>query len=218
VESEITKPAMYVEGTDDEHVSKHIMDRHSVLRPDREIRFMHGPGREGVLRKLKTEIKGSSTAPVGFVLDADEDAPALWSRIRDMLRDAADWDGPGSLPRDGLIASHPVTKRRFGIWIMPNNQDPGTVEELLLGCLDAEDDLVKYAHTAVEEARRLGARVKEQYLPKARLHTWLAWQEEPGKPYGVAIRANYIVPHVPDAVAFAKWCRRLLFDPDMHAP
>jgi hypothetical protein len=45
--------------------------------------------------------------------------------------------------------------------------------------------------------------------PKAVIHTWLAWQEEPGRPLGTAITARYLDPHVPEVDVLVAWLNRL---------
>jgi hypothetical protein len=44
---------------------------------------------------------------------------------------------------------------------------------------------------------------------KANIHTWLAWQEEPGKPMGQAITAKYLNPKSKQAELFVNWLRAL---------
>ncbi len=44
---------------------------------------------------------------------------------------------------------------------------------------------------------------------KALLHTWLAWQAEPGKPIGQAITANYLDANAMPAQQLMKWIRHL---------
>lgn len=44
---------------------------------------------------------------------------------------------------------------------------------------------------------------------KARLHTWLAWQEEPGKPMGLSITARYLDADALHAQQLIKWLRQL---------
>ncbi len=41
------------------------------------------------------------------------------------------------------------------------------------------------------------------------MHTWLAWQSEPGEPYGTAIRAGYLNASVPQVDGLAAWLERL---------
>ncbi len=44
---------------------------------------------------------------------------------------------------------------------------------------------------------------------KAIIHTWLAWQKEPGRPFGTAISAQFLNANAPEAVALASWLKRL---------
>jgi hypothetical protein len=40
---------------------------------------------------------------------------------------------------------------------------------------------------------------------KARIHTWLAWQENPGLPFGTAITARYFGADSQEALKFVNW-------------
>jgi hypothetical protein len=46
---------------------------------------------------------------------------------------------------------------------------------------------------------------------KAIIHTWLAWQKEPGKPLGTAITARYLDPGVAEADVLVSWLKQLFF-------
>ena len=48
---------------------------------------------------------------------------------------------------------------------------------------------------------------------KAVLHTWLAWQQVPGLPYGTAMRARYFRDDSPAAQAFVSWFRTVFSIP-----
>ena len=50
-----------------------------------------------------------------------------------------------------------------------------------------------------------GARFASTAARKAVLHTWLAWQKEPGRPYGVAIKARYFGATSAAADQFLAW-------------
>ncbi len=43
------------------------------------------------------------------------------------------------------------------------------------------------------------------------MHTWLAWQNKPGRPFGTAITARYLDADVPEATAFVAWLEKLFF-------
>jgi hypothetical protein len=49
----------------------------------------------------------------------------------------------------------------------------------------------------------------EPSTPKAQIHTWLAWQEEPGQPFGIAVTARYLDADAPHAQKLVDWVRRL---------
>ena len=44
---------------------------------------------------------------------------------------------------------------------------------------------------------------------KALVHTWLAWQANPGRPYGTAVAAGFLDHNVPEVDAFVSWLNRL---------
>ncbi len=73
----------------------------------------------------------------------------------------------------------------------------------------ADDPLIDHATTATATAKQLGAKFSKPDTKKATLHTWLAWQKEPGKPYGTAIRARYFRVDSPAAQQFVAWFKRL---------
>jgi hypothetical protein len=50
---------------------------------------------------------------------------------------------------------------------------------------------------------------KPTYETKALIHTWLAWQEEPGTPLGLAIKRQYFAGDAPLAAEFVNWLKRL---------
>lgn len=95
---------------------------------------------------------------------------------------------------------------------MPNNESEGAIESFLETLIPAGDTLVEHARVATEEAKRHGASFSDKDYRKAYLHAWLAWQEDPGRPYGTAIRARFFDARSETADAFVEWFRRL-YDP-----
>lgn len=53
-------------------------------------------------------------------------------------------------------------------------------------------------------------RFKATYLSKAHVHTWLAWQEEPGTRMGETFKKRYLDPNHPQANLFVACIKRLL--------
>ncbi|WP_420441941.1 DUF3226 domain-containing protein [Candidatus Palauibacter sp.] len=57
--------------------------------------------------------------------------------------------------------------------------------------------------------KELGAFFPDAKTSKAVLHAWLAWQQEPGRPYGLAIKSGYLRHDSVTAERFVAWFRQL---------
>lgn len=69
--------------------------------------------------------------------------------------------------------------------------------------------MLAHAETAVDTLPQ--TRFESLKRPKVLMHTWLAWQNEPGKPYGQAITARYLDASLPTGAVFADWLKRVFF-------
>jgi hypothetical protein len=49
----------------------------------------------------------------------------------------------------------------------------------------------------------------ESHFTKSLIHTWLAWQDEPGTPFGLAITKRYFDSDGPHVQALLDWLTRL---------
>lgn len=95
--------------------------------------------------------------------------------------------------------------------IMPDNRAPGILEDFLQFLIPQPNrllDHVKGSIAGIPEDERLFGPLDE---PKAVVHTWLAWQRDPGKPFGTAITARFLDPNVSEADNLVAWLRRLFF-------
>ncbi len=101
-------------------------------------------------------------------------------------------------------------RTRVGVWLMPDNQQEGTLEDFLRTLVKEANPLLPHARESTTQAKsRHGANYRNVDEKKAVLHAWLAWQSEPGLPYGTAIRAQYFRPDSPVAERFVAWFRRV---------
>lgn len=67
----------------------------------------------------------------------------------------------------------------FGLWIMPDNQQEGMLEDWIKSCIKAsEQALFHQATNAVQEIAN--PKFSEHLTSKAEVATWLAWQKQPG--------------------------------------
>lgn len=110
----------------------------------------------------------------------------------------------------GLEAEIDVPGRtRLGIWLMPDNRLSGMLEDFMATLVRPDDALLAPARNAVDAIPADHRLFKPAFRAKAELHTWLAWQEEPGRPLGQAITKRYLDFANPGAEAFVAWVRRL---------
>jgi len=118
-------------------------------------------------------------------------------------------DFPEELPVTGLI--HTTQEGiKFGVWIMPDNQTRGMLENFLAYMIRDESELIwQYAKEVAGEAKSRGASFIDLHLSKAYIYTWLAWQDPPGRQLHNAIMEKILNPQHPKAQAFVNWFKSL---------
>ncbi|NJN74008.1 MAG: hypothetical protein HC799_14945 [Limnothrix sp. RL_2_0] len=162
--------------------------------------------------EISTQFKSSNLQALGIIVDADEDLNQRWQSLRDACLPSVP-NLPETIPDTGLI--HTISRKphdiRFGVWIMPDNQQRGMLETFLAYLIPEEGDrLWDYAQKATHEAKKsFGATYKDSHTDKANLYTWLAWQEPPGRQLHDAIKQKILAPNHPKSQDFMNWFREL---------
>ena len=217
--SSIPRSRLVVEGTDDEHAIRHLLVRHGIdcdaaPAAGRLPSFTPAGGREKLLEGVTTAVSLSNGRAVGFVLDANSSLQDRWNAMVSRLREM-DVETPDTIPPDGFVGESPTYRARVGVWLMPDNQRSGALEHFLKTLIHEADPLIEHARDSTELAKQLGARYPDDDngVAKAVLHAWLAWQENPGLPYGSAIRARYFRRDSPVAERFVGWFHRVFGEP-----
>ncbi len=160
---------------------------------------------------LPVALKAAPLRRVGLIVDADLDLAARWASVTGAFARAG-VQLPAQPAPSGLIldrADWPIAVERVGVWVMPNNALAGTLESFLQHLVPGEDPIWTHAKAATARAISEGAPLGEGQRAKGELHAWLAWQERPGIPYGVAITAKVLRHEAPLASAFVAWLRAL---------
>jgi hypothetical protein len=197
---------LLVEGKDDLYVVCSLLEHYDV--PD-VFKVKSKDGVENLLETLDVELEESGLVCMGILVDADQDLAARWQSLRDKLLRFGYADVPRNPdPLGTVIAQDDLPM--VGVWIMPDNRLPGMLEDFV-GLLvpDGDHPLWERAGRAVDDIPPEEKKFPPERRSKAHIHTWLAWQEEPGKPMGLAITARYLDPNVVEARAFIAWLRRL---------
>lgn len=222
---------LFVEGVDDLHTISAICEQHKVeetfkiIVPDGEGKIPQRNARPGevggidnVLKASRLNLTAGSSAieRIGIVIDADENLGARWQKVKSILEKANFTNLPDLPESAGTIISQNFLPT-FGIWIMPDNQISGMLEDFLEFLVPDKDEnpiWVKAAKCSQEVLNEIEAekRFSETHLSKAKIHAYLAWQTEPGKPFGTAITAKYLQAENPRCQNFVEWLNRLFVE------
>ena len=201
---------LMVEGTDDEHVLRHICRKRSIPEPDR---VLPQGGAPKLLEAMPRQIEASTGEQdvIGVVIDADQNPDGRWQAIRDRLVDAGYQNVPGHPDPSGTILepAQGSPLPQVGVWVMPDNKSRGILENFLSHLVPQPNGLFDYATNCVEHLPDIGFIDNDK--PKAVIHTWLAWQKEPGRPYGTSIRAGFLDHDVPVVDVLVFWINRLFY-------
>jgi hypothetical protein len=210
---------LLVEGKDEKRVIPELLEKNGVqweLGPKAYCVDIQDTGGVEVLLDvdtLKTYSKRSGLQRLGIVVDADSDPVHRWNEVRSAVLNAgfanAD-DLPITPRRGGLVVA--LSHLKLGIWIMPNNHTSGMLETFLGELVQSEDGkkLDTFASEKCLEALSNGATFKNPtQLDKARIHCWLAWQDEPGRQLHQAVLFGLLDAKSPRSQPFVSWFRDL---------
>lgn len=196
---------LLVEGPDDAQVFFHLL---RYYRLDNHITIQQKEGIDNLVASLNVELLRRAETRLGIVVDADTDIVARWQSLRHKLLETGYTSVPLHPDPSGTILrqhGRPVV----GIWLMPDNSIPGMLEDFMRLLIPVNDILWPIAEDTVRQVVSKDRRFPPTQETKAHIHTWLAWQEEPGKPMGQAITKRYLDAASPHAQQLIKWLRGL---------
>ena len=209
--NEIVQPGklvnyLLVEGPDDAQVFFHLLQHYGLQR---QINIENKAGIHRLLEQLDTELERSGLGRLGIIVDADTDIRTRWQSLRDKLIRCGYNNMPVDPQPQGTIVKQ-EERPIVGIWLMPDNTIPGMLENFISSLVPPDDLLWPMANTIVQQVIVKDRRFPATQTIKAHLHTWLAWQEEPGKPMGQAITKHYFDANALSAQLMINWLRRFL--------
>jgi len=169
-------------------------------------------GYDPLRRKFPVAIRNGSTLKrVGIVADADSHPVRRWESLRHAVVEMDTVDLPEAPPEEGWVGQVELPDRTvaLGLWMMPNNRDEGAVEDFLLRLIPDEDSLLPIAASCLDEVLDEVPEEKRPEESKALVRTWLAWQEQPGRPLGPAVTEGNFDLDQELAGRFIEWVQRL---------
>lgn len=208
--------SLIVEGPDDGVVVNALVRRrlgHDLARKDQRI----VKSAEGITNAIdlfkKAAARVQPNGRVGLLVDRDglDNKPDRWIEVRAALAQL-EFSPPELPPSQGWSMAGPNAGSKVGVWLMPDNVQPGDLEHFLESLLPQDRKLWDFAGAATTDARRHAATYREKDLRKAHVHAWLSWLDAPGGGYGIAIERRDLHDTSPAANAFLAWFQRLFLD------
>ena len=212
----VERPDLRVEGNDDAHVIKHLLRQHGCLCPikgekerdDWSDTITPVGDVDSLIQGMELAVRLNSGRAVGFLLDADEEATDRWCEVCNSIG-SLQLRLPDRIPVDGYVGINRTNNARVGVWLMPDNREKGALEAFLSELGIRKDTLFPIAERSTRDAKRAGALFPDNKRDRAIIRAWLAWQEEPGLPYGLAVSKHYFRHDATLARRFVEWFKRL---------
>ena len=201
---------LVVEGQDEKHVILHLCDRHPDFRVERApghsygtLRYLAAPpfrvsdigdGVSTLIKTMGTGIKAPGREVIGFVMDANGDLTQRWGEITMAFKTAkVDVELPTLPNPTGTIIEADERWPRIGVWLMPDNESEGELEDFVMKMIPHGDIVWPFAQSYIggipESQRKFGS----SKTAKAQFYSWLATRREPVR-MGAAIGAGDLEP------------------------
>lgn len=194
---------LLVEGRDDREVVFQFCNHHGIDNK-RLFAVKDKDGLDSLLDDLRLRLR-TGVEVVGVLVDADADPRARWQQLASVVRPLGYRLPDDPTAAGTLVASPSPARPRLGLWMMPDNRVEGMLEDFLLRLVHEHDPLAVRAREVVACIPEAERRFASTHGSKAVVHTWLAWQEEPGTALGQAITKRYLDPARAPAPAFRRW-------------
>ena len=201
LESRRKERVLLVEGQDDKHVVGHLCSRIQAMPP---FYIIDKGGIEKLLASIGPEIKAPGRKVVGILSDANENPRARWDALRHRLA-IQHFELPANPDPNGTVIDG---SPRIGIWLWPDNQKSGELENFVKTMIPRSDRVWPLAQEYVNGIPEQERRFPAGKTLKAQLHAWLATRQTPGR-MGSSIGRGELEVDGLLTRNFVEWLRRL---------
>ena len=191
---------LLVEGNDDQHVIWALCEKFKVPET---FDVINCDGIDNLFKQIPARLKQSQLEALAIIIDADTEIKNRWETLKSVFS-KQEITLPNEIPGEGLIFK--INHLTISLWVMPNNELNGMLEDFISFLIPKEDKLLQIAN------QTLNAIEKEKlnnYIPahksKALIHTWLSWQGDPGTPMGLAITKKFLTTEEENCNKLLNW-------------
>ena len=200
---------LLVEGQDDEHVVRQLCRHYRcVLHQSVPAFSIQVTGNAAkLLDAIGPAMLVSDRKAVGVLIDADDALKDRWNQLMSRFSQ----EGvtiPMAPDPDGTVLSLEDSPR-IGIWVMPDNQSSGELEDFVREMIPSNDPVWPRSQRYVAEIPVEHQRFRPGKLLRAQLYAWLATREIPGR-MGAAIGAGDLDAGAGNSTTFVNWLRKLI--------
>lgn len=196
---------LLVEGNDDQHVVLALCQKFDVPET---FDVIDCEGIDKLNEQIPVRLKQSDIDTLGIIIDADREIKNRWASLKGLLS-AQGFKVPNDLPSTGLVLTN-GNNIKAGVWIMPNNNLDGMIEDFISFLVPKDDKLLPIVHATLAdiEKQKLN-KYPLVHKSKAVIHSWLSWQEDPGTPMGWGITKRYLTTDDETCLLLTKWLNEL---------
>ena len=163
-------------------------------------------GIPNLLHSIPLEIRVEGRVAVGILVDANDDVQSRWQAVTDRLRRAGIQLPASPVPGGTIIDVD--GKPRVGVWLMPDNESPGELENFFASMIPPGDPVWPLSEAYIDDIPEESRRFAQRKILKAKVHAWLATRERP-RPMGSAIDAGDLDMNAAIGLGFSAWLRDL---------
>ena len=204
-EKEKFSKKLLVEGNDDQHVVWALCKKFDIPET---FDVIDCEGIDKLNEQIPVRLKQSGIDTLGIIIDADREIKNRWTSLKGLLS-AQGFKVPDDLPSTGLVLTN-GNNIKGGVWIMPNNNLNGMIEDFISFLVPKDDKLLPIVHSTLDdiEKQKLN-KYPSIHKSKAAIHSWLSWQEDPGTPMGLGITKRYLTTDDETCLLLIKWLDEL---------
>ena len=196
---------LLVEGNDDQHVIWALCEKFTV---NENFDVIDCEGITKLYEQLPVRFKQAQVDTIGLIIDADSEIKDRWKSISALLS-LKGFIIPEEIPLEGLILKD-NSGFKIGVWIMPNNNENGMLEDFISFLVPKEDKILPIVIDTLTNIEKQGL---NQYSlihkSKATIHSWLSLQSDPGTPMGLGITKRYLTTDEETCLKLVNWLKEL---------